>query len=501
VTGPGEGPVPHSRRSPPGQRELDRSLVTGIAWTGSAKWLTQIVSWVSSILVARLLTPSDFGIVGLAGIYLGFANLVSTFGLGAAVIQRRHLDARRIAEIGGVSIALGFALFAVSAMLAWPVAVFFHEPRARDVIIVLGGLFVIGGVTILPRSLLTRDFQFRDLALLDTVEAIVQAVAALVLALLGSGYWALVWNQVIARLVGLALTLRLRRHEVRWPARLADIGSELRFGWRFVTSQVAWYWYSNADFLVVGRMLGTSAVGVYSLGWQLATLPVERVSALLSSVTPPLLSAIQKDRVALRRYFGGMTRALAFVTLPMSIGLLLTGDRFVMLLLGHKWAEAVLPLQILAAYAGFRAIATLYGLVLMYTGEERRAMLFNLVLAAVMPVLFVLGTRWGPAGVALAWVVGYPVIAVGFFLRTTLRVAGMSWRDYGRQLWKAAAGTAIMGVLVVGARWVTPEGVSPTVALTVPVVTGAIAYLAFLRVACVEDARALVRIVRGSGTP
>src|SRR2546426_4231942 len=135
-------PQVSAARSAGEQRALDRSLVHGLAWTGAAKWGVQALSWAGTVVVARLLSPSDYGLVGMATVYLGFVLLVNEQGLTAAIIQRRDLDEERIAKLGGLAVLVGFALLGLSVALAAPVAIFFGEQATRWIIIVLSLSFL-----------------------------------------------------------------------------------------------------------------------------------------------------------------------------------------------------------------------------------------------------------------------------------------------------------------------------------------------------------------------
>ncbi|MGH7657783.1 MAG: oligosaccharide flippase family protein, partial [Gemmatimonadales bacterium] len=167
------------------RQSLDRSLIHGVAWTGGLKWITQIASWASTIVVARLLTPADYGLFGMATLYLGLVQLVNEFGLGAAIIRQRDLTEEQISDLTGVSWALGFVLMGISVGMAWPVAAFFKEEAVRLILIVLSVTFVLSTAKSIPRSLMSRDLQFRRVAIVDATEVLVGLATTLTLAILG----------------------------------------------------------------------------------------------------------------------------------------------------------------------------------------------------------------------------------------------------------------------------------------------------------------------------
>src|SRR5207247_5114558 len=211
----------------------------------------------------------------------------------------------------------------------------------------------------------------------------------------------------------------------------------VNFGWHVVAARIAWYFYSNADFAVVGRVLGSAALGAYTVGWTIASIPVDRVSALVGSVTPGVFSAVQYDRLALQRYLRNLTQGLAFVTFPAALGIALIADEFVLLALGERWRPAILPLRLLALSAALRSVSTLLPQIAVSTGHAKRNMQLTMLATLILPILFYVGTRWGTAGVAAAWVFGHPLFVLPLFLVYALRLTGMSLRAYVRALGRA----------------------------------------------------------------
>jgi len=479
--------------------ELDRSLVHGIAWTAGLKWFTQVLSWASTLIVANILTPGDYGLVGMATVYLGLVQLVNEFGLGAAILQRRDLTEDQIARLGGLSILLGMFFCLLSIALAWPIASFFGEPAVRWIVVVLSVTFVTSAFQSLPRALMQRDLEYRRLAWLDGIEAIALTAGTLVLALLGFRYWALVLGGVLGRFVCTVAVLYWRRHRLAWPRQFRTILGEVTFGSHIVVSRLAWYAYTNADTAIVGRVLGKVALGAYNLGWTIASIPVERISGMVARVTPGIFSAVQHDLPALRRYVLGLSEIMALVTFPVSVGIALVAPDFVIVALGEKWRPAIVPLQLLALFGGFRSITALLPQVLVVLGQSRRSMQFSLIAAVVLPIAFWIGSRWGAAGVAGAWIVGYPLVAIPSYFRSAFRAIDLRTTAYLRALWPAGSATGVMAAAVAGVGLWLPEATSPKIRLFLLVTVGAVAYAGVLLVAHrrrLQDYLALWRRIR-----
>lgn len=488
----------------PARRDLDRALLRGLAWTGSVRWLAQALSWVSTLVVARLLSPTDYGLVGMATIYVGLVQLVNQFGMGAAIVQQRDLSDEQVARVGGFSILAGIACAGLSLAFSGAVAAFFGEPAVRPVVAALSLTFVTAGVQVVPRALLLRDLEYRRLAWVDGLQAVSLTLATLTLAVWGMGYWALVLGALVSEALATAAVLVARPHRAALPFPFRSISGAVTFGGHLVVGRLAWYAYTNADTAVVGKVLGKAALGAYGFGWSIASIPVDRVSALVAGVTPAIFSAVQNDPPALRRYLKSLTEGLALVAFPASAGLFLVADDFVRFALGPAWEAAIVPLRILALYAGVRSLATLLPQVVVATGGSRLHMRYSLLAAVLLPLAFLAGSRWGTAGVALAWVVGYPLVIVPTYLRASLRALEMRAGEYLGALWPAFSSTLVMAAAVWAARLAFPAAWGPGPRFLASAALGAAVYAAAVRYAHASRLRAfrdLLREVRRQESP
>jgi PST family polysaccharide transporter len=320
--------------------------------------------------------------------------------------------------------------------------------------------------------------RFRLLSVLDAVQAVVQALTMLTLAWLGFRYWTLVLGNMVGIAVLAALQISRRSYRFAWP-RFRAIKNALIFSRHIMVSSLSWYGHTNADFLIAGRMLGQAALGAYTLAWTLATIPLEKVTAVVSNVSYAYFSASQNDNAALRRYLRILTEGLSIVTFPATIGLALVANDFVYLFLGTKWQAAILPLEVLGFYASFRCIVTLLPSILNVTGESRFAMRTMQGALILMPCAFYVGSHWGPAGIAYGWVVAYPVVAACLYWRVFRRIE-MPWRGYLEAIRPAVTGCLVMAATVEVMKRTFISSFSSPIRLGLEVLAGAAAYLTTL---------------------
>jgi teichuronic acid exporter len=277
--------------------------------------------------------------------------------------------------------------------------------------------------------------------------------------------------------------------------RLKSISHAVKLSWQVLIARLSWTLYSDADFLVAGRMLGATALGAYTFAWNLATLPVEKVTALVGQVTPAFFSANQGDYNALRRYLLSLTEAVSLVTFPATIGLGLVAPEFIALFLGSRWTDAVAPLEVLVFYGSIRTVSALLGPLLTALREARFLMWINIAAAVLMPLLFYVGGRWGPLGIACGWIVGYPLIALPLYGKAFRRI-GMPLHSYLVAIRPALDASLVMIFAVVALKLVIPAEWPLYLRFGIEVGAGAAAYLIVLLVLHGDRLRAFIDFYR-----
>jgi teichuronic acid exporter len=302
----------------------------------------------------------------------------------------------------------------------------------------------------------------------------------LAFAWLGFRYWALVLGNIVGAAVLAALQISWRPCRFAWP-RFSAMKNALTFSRHIMVASFSWYGYSNADFLVAGRILGQAALGAYTLAWTLATIPLEKVTAIVSNVSYSCFSAAQNDSAALRRYLRILTEGLSIIIFPATLGLGLVASDFIHLVLGKNWESAIIPLEVLAVLSSFRSLVPLLASILNVTGESRFVMRTMQAALIIMPIAFYVGSRWGPAGIAYGWIVAYPVIALCIYLRTSRKIK-MPWRDYTGAIRPALTGCLMMAAVVKVLKHTPAASFPLPVRFGLEVLAGAAAYVLTLTV-------------------
>lgn len=458
------------------RRTIDRSLLTGIAWTGGVKWLVQIFTWTSTLIVARLITPEDFGIVGSAALYLGLMTLLADFGVGMAVLTIRDISDELVAQLNGAGVLFGAFAMAVGVASAWPLGRFFRSTEVSWVLAAMSATLLVSGLRSVPMALLQRSLRFRAVALIEAAQGLVGSLTTIFLARAGWGYWALAAGAIVQATAYAGFVLHVQPTARAWP-RFREIKEPLRLSTHVLTSGLSWWIYSNADFAIAGRVLGQRVMGGYLLAWEFASLPVEKITNIVTRVTPAIFSALQNDRPGLRRQLLTLTEGIAMLTLPASWGLALVADDFVRFALGAQWVGAIAPLQILCAYVSLRSVVTLLSQLLLVTGDSRLNARMGIVFVLVMPTAFFIGSMWGTVGIAMAWVLVYPFLTIPIYRRVFLRL-DLSLGAYLRAVRTPLIGSGAMIAAVLLVAEGMPSGTSLLLSLIAKIVVGAAVYVA-----------------------
>lgn len=473
-SGPPAGGHPQAKAVP--IKNIDRSLVGGVAWTGVAKAGGQTIAWLSTIVVARLLSPDDYGIMGMAMLYLGLLQLVTEFGIGATVVNHHDLTKNEVEQLNTVSLGIGVVGTLVVMATSPLVAYFFHNPRLTPVLVALSITFLISSLKSVPWGLLQRDFQFKRLAIYDGLQATGLAILTVALAWAGFRYWTLVIAAIASTLAGTLLALTLHAVPFARPD-FRRLRKSLRFSSNIVVQRITWYGYSNADFLVGGRVLGSVALGTYTLAWDISHV-MDKVTMIVQQVTPSVFAKVQHDPAALRRYLVRITEMLGITAMPAMIGLALVAPEFIRVVLSPKWAGMTIALQILCAYGAATVSLPLMAQLLNASGHESFASRNNMLQLIVMPPAFVAGAWYGGVtGLALAWVIVHPFIAARL-VRYTLRAVDLSPQSFFRDaIWPGLSGCIAMALVVETTRHALPVSVAPIVKLVLEIALGASAYV------------------------
>jgi PST family polysaccharide transporter len=312
----------------------------------------------------------------------------------------------------------------------------------------------------------------------------------------GWTYWALVINTLVSYgLVTMILYVH-RPFMPAWPREIQRLTRSLISGWQILVSRFAYYGYSSADSTIVGRVLGKEALGIFGFAMTFASLPVREVTSLMSGVVPGIFTAVQANRPELRRYFFFLTEAVSYFALPAALGLAITADDFILLALGDTWSGVIVPLQLLCLYMAMYSSQALLSHVLLWTGHFSTNMWLSILSLAILPVGFYIGAAYGLIGVAVGWLIGFPLSILPLFMSVNRILAG-SWTDYWRTFQPALTGCVAMLGVVALVRLQLPETWHHGLRLAIQSSAGVLIYAGVMLLIFGNRVREMYRVVLG----
>jgi O-antigen/teichoic acid export membrane protein len=459
------------------------------------------VALVAAVPLARMLPPAEFGLIAMSAVATGFLLLIAEFGLGYALVQAREVRAEVLSTVFWVQAGLGVLLALVAALAAPALAAFYDEPRLVPVAVALAGELAISGLAVTQTALVRRRLDFATLARNEFVATAVSSAAAVAMASAGAGVWSLVARSLLAaalRTIGLWRASGWRPRLVFRPAALRPL---LDFSRYLLATENLNYWARNLDTLVLGRIAGVDALGLYNRAYRLFLLPSRTLAKSIHSVLFPSFTQIADDPARVKAIFLRVVRAVALVSFPFHLGLLACADVAVPALFGPAWI-AMVPLARVFCLVGLvQSLAGLNGSLYLALGRTDIQLRYGIFLRANVIVGILAGVHWGPLGVAI----GYGLASALNFVPSARAAGGLVGLRLV-EVWQAVRGALVCALLMsVGVAWsglAFAASVPGPLLLMTQVSVGAVAYLGLLkafRVGALDDLIAVLVSPRSVG--
>ncbi|MEI7635681.1 MAG: lipopolysaccharide biosynthesis protein [Syntrophus sp. (in: bacteria)] len=380
------------------QRAIRGGIIT------SASQVIMFVLRLASIMVlARLLIPEHFGLIGMVTALTVFIERFEDLGLGDAVVQRTELTHEQVSTLFWLNIGICFFIAIVVAVCAKAVAWFYNDQRLIWITVALASNFVFSGLSIQHQALIRRRMRFDHFALIKIISTVLSLGIAIILAWQGFGYWALVWKEISRSLTVTVLAWLFCPWRPGLPVRNAGVKSMLKFGGNVTGYNILYYLSNNLDSILLGKFFGAVPVGLYSRARQLAAIPMGPLLEPMQYVSLPALSALQNDHVQYRNYFEKMLAILCFLYMPIIVYIGIYSHPIVYIALGSQWMNTVPIFRLLAFSAFASPIVVMLGLIMISTGQSRRYFFWGLFTSLSTIIAFVVGIRWGAIGLAASW--------------------------------------------------------------------------------------------------
>lgn len=436
--------------------DLKRLSVRGGTATFAGQGAKFVLNLGSTMILARLLTPQDFGLIAMVTAVTGFVLTFKDLGLSMATVQRVEINHGQISTLFWVNVAISVGLTLITLALAPVIAWFYRDPRLLGVTAALSIAFIFGGLTVQHQALLRRQMRLGAVATIEVSSLAAGVLTALVCAWAGLGYWALVWMQIAVAFTDAVGVWIASGWRPGLPVRRSGVRSMLAFGGYLTGFGVVNYAARNLDNILIGRYWGAGPLGLYSKAYSLLLLPLGQIVAPMTSVAVPALSRLQSQPERYRAYYLKALKIVAYLTMPLVVAMGVLSSEVVLLVLGPNWIGAAPIFRILAITALFQPIVSTTGWIYVSLGQTRRMAAWGAVACSLIVISFVIGLPWGTIGVATSYAVITVLLVCPSFvvaLRRSCLVPADIWRSVSRPFLLSV----VIGIGMLAVRVLMPD--------------------------------------------
>lgn len=431
ITSPIPNPVPETPDLPP--ESLRNQVRSAVLWRSGSQILGQLITWGSTFLVIRILSPSDYGLYAMTSVVLVLLSLMNGYGLANALIQKRDATPHMLRQLFGMLIVLNVTLALLQFAAAPFVATYYGQAEVANLLRVQALIYLTNPFLALGYAVLSREMDFRKQAQVNLISGVLSAFAALAGALAGLGVWTLVLAPLTgfaARALGMAIAARIF---IRPSFDFRGAWSLARYGGIVAVGQFFWFVQTQADIVIAGRAFNPHMLGIYTTSLFLTQMFVTKFVPPINEVAFSAYAKVQDDARAMALGFLKALRILMLIGMPFCLGLAATADPLVHVVLGEKWLETAPVIALLGFAMPFMTVQVLFGPATNAAGRPGIYTRVSILGAVLLPVAFLIGVQWGVTGIAWAWVAAYPAL-VAISATWVLPVLQVSLRDFIRAL-------------------------------------------------------------------
>lgn len=412
-------------------------------WNTLLRIPCQGISFVISILVARILVPEDFGIQGIVMMTIFYTNLITNFGFNEALIQKKIRDMKSINSIFTVDFLISSIFVGILFIASGNIAAFFNIPECKDVIKVASSIFIITTFNGIPKAILRRNMNFKTVSIMDAIQALLAGILTLILAMNHFKYWSLVYGQIIPLLIVTILLCIKTKWIPIFYYNHSSMKQVYEFGmWNFLKTQVQFI-SQYTDRVIIGRFLGPVSLGLYEKAMSIAVTPLQSLTMNINAVMFSSFSNNQENKTELQNQFKKTLTIISVMNMPIFAGLIVIAPFFVYVLLGDKWAPMIKPFQIILFACIFKSFGGLSSSLNVAMGNYKK----HTFLSSLSSVLFVLLCffllKFELIGISISFLF-YCAVLVFLTMSLAIRKIDVSWKNVISSFFPGMLGSTIM---------------------------------------------------------
>jgi O-antigen/teichoic acid export membrane protein len=387
------------------KRKNKRKVLESIGWSSGSKFIRQFLQLIFQLLIARILSPEDFGIFSMVIVFSGLADILKGLGLGASLIKSNTHDKEILSSVFWLNVFAGIIIFILFQLSADQIALYFERDELKKIIQVFSLSYFISSINIVQESLLQKNLEFKRLFFIEFISVIFGGIIGIYLSMAGFGVWSLVWQFMVITISSTLLLWITSKWRPLYYINLGKIRHHFKFGSNLVGHDLLSYFSRNIDTFLIGKYLGANQLGIYARAYFLMLQPVSIINQVLARVMFPVLVKFENDLIGLKKYYLKSIEWLAFVMFPIVSFLLIMAKPLILVLLGSQWIESILIFQIFCFYSIIDCIGITSYWIYKSTGQTNKMFKWAIYQTIIITAAILIGIKWGILGVALSYTV------------------------------------------------------------------------------------------------
>ena len=422
--------------SPAPSKNITRETVRGTFWGYVSFASGKLLNFVATLILARLLVPEQFGLVAYCTIAIQYLDILNTAGINSALIARKD----KVQEAANSAFVANIILGVVSYGAAWAaapsIASFFHAPEVTVLIRALAVVLPIAGIGLVPSAMVMRGLKFKEKMIADLSRNLLKGLISVILALTGYGVWSLIWGQVAGETISTIILWIQAKWRPTWTFDRSATSEVISFGGHIILVEIAGQLRNNVDYLIVGRLLGASLLGAYTLAYRIPELAIRSFDRVIGGVSFPLLSQIQSDKAFLKSTYLGYIRYISLFTFSIGIGIAIISRLFVETFLSDKWLDTIVPMALISVALGIISVGHIPGIFYKAIGRPDILNKLSIVKIPLIVAILWFAANWGIVGVSIGQIV-FSIISVLLDSVVVSRIIDFKMAETGKALFPA----------------------------------------------------------------
>jgi len=462
---------------------LKSKSISGVKWGGFSSGFVMLLHFGTLVILSRILSPSDFGLMGLVMVVIGFARVFTDMGISNAIIHHQTIHHTELSSLYWLNIFAGIFIFVVIIASSSLIASFNHESALENLIILASFIYLIAPFGQQFQILFQKELEFRKLTIIDITSSFINSMVTIILVINGYGVVSLIWGQLIGAGIRVVLLFSLTHSKLRPKLyfKFSKITRFISFGLYQIGEKIVNYMNSNLDYILIGSLLGIEQLGYYTLAYNLIIRPAQKINPIITRVGFPVFSKIQDELDKLKKGYFKIIQLLSLVNFPVMVIFAVLSPIFIPIIFGDQWLHSIILVQILSIVGLLRSIGNPIGSLLLAKGRADLGFKWNLSLFIIqVPGLYIGAMLGGAIGVAISFVCLMILYSIFNYTILIKKMLGPCLKEYLLSLVPSSLISLLMGVsmILTNILFVFPNDI---VQFTILLIMGMIIFIILLK--------------------